>query len=152
MYGHKHGALDQKYLTSPNLLQLDEEFGKTGHSRLPLFKIHRFEVGSSKQVTQTSLLFKTSQEGFWHFWQVGPRRYVPLLPLRLNATPSPPVFSLHFPFFSSLPPSLDDAAALNGEPFLRCDTSATLTTTFSSFQVIFPFPSVSFPLPFPYTL
>jgi hypothetical protein len=61
------------------------------------------------------------------------------------ATPSPPVFFLHFPFFSSLPPSLDDAAALNGEPFLRSGTSATLTTTFSSFQVIFPFPSVSFP-------
>jgi hypothetical protein len=56
------------------------------------------------------------------------------------------------PFFSSLPPSLDDAAALNGEPFLRCGTSATLTTTFSSFQVIFPFPSVFFPLLFPYTL
>jgi hypothetical protein len=56
------------------------------------------------------------------------------------------------PFFSSLPPSLDDATALNDEPFLRCGTSTTLTTTFSSFQVIFPFPSVSFPLPFPYTL
>jgi hypothetical protein len=105
-----------------------------------------------RRVTQTWLLFKTDQEGFWCFWQVGPCLYVPLLLLRLNATPSPPVSSLHF--LSSLLClfSLDDAATLNGEPFLRCGTSATLTTTFFPFQVIFPFPSVSFLLPFPYTL
>jgi hypothetical protein len=71
------------------------------------------------------LLFKTGQEVFLRFWQVGPRRYVSLLPLRLNATPSPSVFFLHFPFFSSLPPSPDDANALNGEPFLLCGTSAS---------------------------
>jgi hypothetical protein len=58
-------------------------------SKLSLFKIHRFEAGSSKRVTQTSLLLKTGQEGFWCFWQVGPRLYVPLLPLHLNATSSP---------------------------------------------------------------
>jgi hypothetical protein len=82
---------------------------------LPLFKIHRFEAGSSKQVTQTSLLFKTGQQGFLRSWQVGPPLFVPLLPLRLNDA----VSSL----YSSLPRSSSREPSLLGFPFFLFSAS-----------------------------